>query len=305
MTDLQQKFDAIRFEEITHHPNILIAAAFWDEERYQAARECYRIMRYIDDLVDDHKSANRQFLPNDRTQFTGWVEGWLEQLKAQAGTDPAHRQLLATIDQFRIPLWPFADFARAMIYDIHHDGFPTIKAFLNYAEGASLAPASVFVHLCGLQKHGDGYELPPFDVRTTAMPCAMFSYLVHVVRDFMTDHRNHLNYFPLDLMQQHGLTLENLARMAHGAPLSEGFREMMRSYKALAGKYLQETQEMKARVSPLLEPNSRVSLEVVFSLYLMVYERIDPDHGTFSPEELVPTPAETRQRVWEVVEGAE
>lgn len=301
MTDLQQKFSAIRFEEITHHPNILIAAAFWDEERYQAARECYRIMRYIDDLVDDRKSLHRQILPADRGQFTAWVEEWLVQLREQSGQDPAQQHLLATIDRFRIPLWPFADFARAMIYDIHHDGFPTLNDFLQYAEGASLAPASVFVHLCGLQKTETGFSDPPFDVRATAYPCAMFSYLVHIVRDFMKDHRSNLNYFPLDLMQQHGLTIDNLGNMAHGAPLTAGFREMMRFYKELAGKYLEETLAVMAKVSPMLEPNSRVSLEVVFSLYQMVFERIDPEHGTFTPEELVPTPGETRRRVGEVV----
>lgn len=302
MTEARQKFNTIRFEQITDHPNILIAAAFWDEERYQAARECYRIMRYIDDMVDDHKTIHQQILPKDRQQFTEWVEEWLSHLQMQSGADPSHVQLLETIARFRIPFWPFFDFAKAMIYDIHQDGFPTMQAFLSYAEGASLAPAAVFVHLCGLQKEENGFALPPFDVRDTARPCAIFSYLVHIVRDFMKDHRNHLNYFPLDLMQKYGLNLQNLSDMAHGAPLSQGFRDMMHVYKDLADTYLQETLLAKSRVAPLLEPNSRISLEIVFQLYLMVYERIDPDHGTFTPEEMVPTPAETRQRVEQVLQ---
>jgi phytoene/squalene synthetase len=301
MTTLQAKFNAIRFEEITRHPNILIAAAFWDEERYQAACECYRIMRYIDDLVDDQKSLHRQILPGDRAQFTAWVEEWLEQLRKHAGSDPGQRHLLETIERFRVPLWPFADFAQSMIYDIHHDGFPTLDDFFHYAEGASLAPASVFVHLCGLRKTATGYEEPPFDVRATAFPCAMFSYLVHIVRDFMKDHRSNLNYFPLDLMAQYDLTLEKLGQMAHGAPLTKGFRGMMHFYSELAGKYLEDTLAMKARVAPFLEPNSRISLEIIFSLYQMVYERIDPENGTFTPEELVPTPTEIRERVAAVI----
>jgi len=39
-----------------------------------------------------------------------------------------------------------------MVYDIYNDGFPTLQAFLDYAAGASVAPASIFVHLCGLTK---------------------------------------------------------------------------------------------------------------------------------------------------------
>jgi hypothetical protein len=45
-------FESIDFEKIIDHPNILIAANFWDEERYQAARTCYRFMRTLDDLID-------------------------------------------------------------------------------------------------------------------------------------------------------------------------------------------------------------------------------------------------------------
>lgn len=297
----EQVFHSIQFDRIADHPNILIAAAFWDPERYRAACECYRIMRYIDDLVDNHKSEHIQVAPLDRTQFTQWVEQWFASLQSDVVKDPEHAKLLQTIDRFRIPLWPFSDFARAMIYDIHHDGFPTLNDFITYTEGASLAPASIFVHLCGLRKQGDVYDLPLFNVRETAMPCAYFSYLVHIVRDFMKDHRSNLNYFPVDLMSKHDLTRESLKAMAHGAPLTSGFRALMHEYKALAANYLDETKETMKRVLPLLDQHSRLSLEIVFNLYLMVYERIDPDKGSFTPEELNPTPDEIKQRVFDVL----
>lgn len=301
LSHAEQVFQSIRFESITDHPNILIAAAFWDQERYQAARECYRIMRYIDDLIDHHKSEHRQIPPADREQFSQWVVNWLEDMKSETGAEPEHTRLLETISRFRIPYWPFSDFARAMIYDIHHDGFPTLKDFFTYTEGASLAPASIFVHLCGLRRRHNEYDLPLFDVRETAMPCAYFSYLVHIVRDFMKDHRSNLNYFPLDLMAKHRLTCESLRSMAHGAPLTPGFRDLMHEYKGLAHTYLEATQQTMQRVIPLLDEGSRLSLEIVFSLYAMVYERIDPDHGSFTPEELNPTPAETRQCVHQAI----
>ena len=52
-------FETIDFEKIIDHPNILIAANFWDEERYQAARICYRFMRTLDDLIDNHKAEHK------------------------------------------------------------------------------------------------------------------------------------------------------------------------------------------------------------------------------------------------------
>ena len=48
-------FNRIDFNKIIDHPNILIAAAFWEEDRYQAARTCYKYMRSIEDLIDCDK----------------------------------------------------------------------------------------------------------------------------------------------------------------------------------------------------------------------------------------------------------
>ena len=46
----------IDFNAIKDHPNILIAAGFWEEERFDAAKICYKFMRKIDDLIDDRKA---------------------------------------------------------------------------------------------------------------------------------------------------------------------------------------------------------------------------------------------------------
>jgi hypothetical protein len=50
-----------------------------------------------------------------------------------------------------------------------------------------------------------------------------------------------------------------------------------------------------------MEPSYRLSLEIIFSLYLMVFERIDPENGSFTSAELNPSPAETRERVFETI----
>ena len=58
-----------------------------------------------------------------------------------------------------------------------------------------------------------------------------------------------------------------------------------------------ETLHMLEKVRPLLEPRYQLSLEIIFDLYLMVFERIHPDTGNFTTVELNPTPEETRERV--------
>jgi len=297
-----QIFETVDFEKITEHPNILVAARFWDAERYQAACVCYKFMRTIDDLIDDYKAEHQVITERDRERFKADVEKWLGMLFGKGEQSDFQAGLLKTVERFRIPHWPLEAFARSMYFDVNHDGFPTVQSFIEYSQGASVAPASIFVHLAGLQESEHGYSDPPFDVRSTATPCAMFSYLVHTVRDFRKDQYNNLNCFAEDVMARNGLNRSDLRDIASGAPLTSGFRAMMREYHVLADEYRTKTLDVMERVCPLLQPRYKLSLEIIFELYLMVFERIDPDNGTFTAEELNPTPAEIRERVRGVIE---
>jgi phytoene synthase len=294
-------FNSIDFEKIKDHPNILIAANFWDEERYLAAKTCYKFMRAIDDLIDDHKANNKRISEKERELFVAHVNNWIFSLSAEGMKDPMHKVLSETIRRFSIPLWPLEAFAKSMIYDIHFDGFPTMNAFLDYSAGASVAPASIFVHLCGLKKVNSNFNLYSFDLKTTATPCAIFSYLVHIIRDFQKDTKHHLCYFADDLIQKYGLSREDLRKIANGSPASEGFRLLVKEYYEKASVYRDKTFEMIKQVRPILEPDSQLSLDIIFNLYLLVYEKIDFEKGNFSYAELNPTPAETRQRVYETI----
>jgi phytoene/squalene synthetase len=290
-------FNAIEFEKVKDHPNILIAAAFWEEERYRAARICYRLMREIDDLIDNYKAANKEIIPAERNGFRLNVKRWIEAINAPGNSKPVHLEMVNTFRRFRIPLWTMEAFSGSMMYDIDHDGFPTFDAFLDYAGGASVAPAAVFVHLTGLTKNKDSFDLPAFDVKEVAAPCAIFSYLVHIIRDFQKDQLNNLNYFADDLVNSNGLVRRDLREIAGGRPVNAEFRGLIRDYYHKAEKYLHDTHCMLEKVRPLVEPRYRLSLEIIFDLYIMVFERIHPDTGNFTTAELNPTPEETRERV--------
>lgn len=298
-------FNSIDFEKITDHPNILIAAHFWDEDRYEAAKICYKFMRAIDDLVDNYKSEHTTISRSEQDVLEADVCKWINTILQPEENNTATYGLTNTIQKFHIPAWPLEDFSRSMIYDIYNDGFPTLQAFLDYAKGASVAPASIFVHLCGLKRDNGNYAEPTFDVRRVSTPCAIFSYLVHIIRDFVKDHTHNLNYFPDDLMQKYNLNRENLLAMANGATITTGFRQMIGELYAAADEYRQKTFEIMQEVKPQLEYSSQLSLEIIFALYLMVFERIDILNGTFSTAELNPTSQEIKEKVREVIEAFE
>jgi phytoene/squalene synthetase len=294
-------FNSIDFEQIKDHPNILIAANFWDNDRYCAAKICYKFMRAIDDLIDNHKAKNKLIEPEVRKEFVANVDEWLKMIVVSKECNALQGELKETFEKFMIPVWPMEVFSKSMIYDINNNGFPTLDAFLDYAGGASVAPASIFVHLNGLQNINGRYEAPRFDVKWAATPCAIFSYLVHIIRDFQKDQLNNLSYFADDLIIKNHLTRSVLLEFANGKPVNNNFRNLIRQYYLLADEYRLTTYDIIKEIRPLLEPRYQLSLEIIFDLYLMVFERIDMKNGTFTAKELNPTPEETRQRVYNAI----
>lgn len=289
--------EKIDFSSFTSHPNILIAASFWEKERYEAAIVCYRFMRMIDDLIDDRKADDKAISCIEKEILTEKVTKWIGCLDQQSETDPFLRKVRETIDRFSIPLEFFQRFAKSMIYDINHTGFESFEDFLEYSEGASNGPASVFLHLCCLQHAGKGYVASGLDISDLSRPCATFSYIVHIIRDFQKDQKNNLNYFALDILRKNNLTPADLRESAESGIITPGLREVIREYHQRAGEYKSATEKAIDQLSLYLEPRYLLSLRVIYELYLQIFERIDVKKGCFSTEELNPSPSELKNRL--------
>ena len=169
------------FGEILTNPILDIAARFWEDDRYDAFKICYRSMRIVDDLVDNQKAAGRALTADEQNLFASMIDDWINALRRHRADDQFQEELLETLDRFRIPIWPWEKLAAAMTYDLYHNGFATFHKFLRYTEGAAIAPAAVFMHLCGVTPSNESYQPATFDIRSEARPLAVFSYLVHIM----------------------------------------------------------------------------------------------------------------------------
>ncbi len=297
----EEMLGRIDFKAIKDHPNILIAARFWDDERYQAAKICYRFMRYIDDLIDDRKADSNALTCLEKQLLTDKVNRWIDCIEKAQPDDLFMEKVIDTVRKFKIPLVFFRNFARSMIYDINNNGFETFGDFLDYAEGASNGPASVFVHLCCLTEKNGEFIPSPFDIGEVARPCAIFSYIVHIIRDFQKDQYNNLNYFARDILRINDLTPDDLAGIARGERIPENFRKVIAEYCKIAADYKTATQKMIARLDSKLDYQYQLSLRIIFSLYDMVFERIDVENGNFTTDELNPTVEELKKRVQQMI----
>jgi len=283
------------FNEILTNPIMDISARIWDEERYEAFKLCYRSMRVIDDIIDERKAKARSITEFEKKKFTSIVNDWNEAIKKASTFDPFQKQFIKT--KFKIPLWPWQKFAKSMIYDLDHNGFKTFQTFLMYSEGAAVAPASVFMHLCGISKDNGVYMPPKFDVERAARPLAIFAYLVHIIRDFQKDQLSNLNYFADDLISKNGLDRMQLRKIAEGSKIIPGFRNLMEVYYNYADYYRREAREMMDNTQSCLEPRYQLSRELIYSLYGQIHESIDVFNGRFTTEELNPSPEEVQDRI--------
>ena len=293
----------VDFDEILTNPILDIAARFWDNDRYDAFRICYRSMRLIDDLVDNRKSSPKKISAIELKHMKQIMTEWMEAMRKKDITDPFRRKLVETFDRFKVPFWPWERLHKAMIYDLEHDGFGSIIIFLRYSEGAAISPASIFMHLCGIEKIGKGYSGPKFDIRLAARPLALFSYFVHIIRDFQKDQLANLNYFADNILLNHNLTRDNLRSVAEGKLISSKFRHLMADYVSFTDYYRLKARHELDNVIPLLQPKYQLSLEMIYSLYFQIFERINIRSGNFSEAELNPTGDEIKSRIAQTIDN--
>lgn len=292
---------SIPVEKLNKHPNILIAAGFWEKDRYEAAKTCYKFMRQIDDMIDDRKADIRTFEDCEKNLFDSKVSDWIECLQTESTNDNSMEELVGVISKFDIPISLFSNFAKSMIYDIHNNGFPTVETFLQYSEGAAVAPASVFLHLCCLNENNAPNPHPSMELLKLARPCAIFSYIVHIIRDFQIDQLDNLNYFAEDVLREYKISADDLKNMANGGVIMPGFRKVVQVYLGYAEKYRQQTEAAIDKLRPFLSERYLLSLDIIYGLYLEIFNRIDVEKCSFNTSELTPTPEETRIIVSEII----
>ncbi|HOP07110.1 MAG TPA: squalene/phytoene synthase family protein [candidate division Zixibacteria bacterium] len=139
------------YTKVLDNPNLDIAARFWERERYNAFRVCCRSMRYLDDLVDSYRVSDRYGNERIATAIDSELTAFLQGINGVVPADGQFHDLIEIMTRFALPLWPWSRLVQAKRHDIRHCSFPRFIDFLRYCEGAAVAPAAVFIHLCGVK----------------------------------------------------------------------------------------------------------------------------------------------------------
>jgi phytoene/squalene synthetase len=276
-------------ENVAERPILELGARCLDAERYRAFKTCYQAMRVADDIVDDSR-ANASVLTGDMKRRIGDL---LIGCMPGSGriTGPCAGELEEAVERYDIPAWTWLRWTESMLYDLDHNGFTSFRGFLRYSEGAAVAPGAIFLKIIG---YPDG---PGFCVFRAARPLAIFSYLVHIVRDFRKDQASELNYFADDLVAAAGLDRASLNGAAKDGGKGRQVRYLLAEYLRLASRYRARARQAIDGLAPHLSTRCLLSLEIIFGLYSQLWEGISSEGPAFPGPEYSPTPAEIHARI--------
>lgn len=282
-------------DSVEGRPILELAARVWHADRHGAFLGCYRVMRAMDDLVDNARTRGHPLSPTEKRRISYTLR---QSVPGAAGSDASLSRIQ---EKYGLPRWPWDRWTEAMVSDLDRTGFGTFREFLRYAEGAAVAPGSIFMHLCAVRWEGHRIVGPGFDIRDAARPLSIFCYLVHIVRDFREDQRQGLQYFADDILRRCGVRRQALAAIAAGAEPGPGFVGLMNEYGRIADHYLGKAQRELAAVRPILESRYTLSLDIVLSLYVAVHEAARRDVTAVALGALRLDPVEALARIEEAV----
>lgn|SRR5574341_540789 len=272
----------------------LVARYFQDKEKYKAFCSTYASMRVIDDQIDSIPWRGRLGLIQ-KLRYRKEIQNWLEKIEACQNGDSARQPIFLalqdTFTKFQIPLFPWRNLARAMQKDVGKDSFSTLQEFVQYAEGAAIAPATVFMFLLTAQGNAKGYcwEFSEKEIYRFARELALFCYLTHIIRDVSSDlqlGRSGLLYIPEKDLSKYGLGKQDLLGFKKKKAVNAEFKNLAAGYVKTARTYEAKGRKLLQKLNSHLEPDSCFILTLLLKFYSATLEKIEEaDYNVFSGKE--------------------
>ena len=206
---VQEARDYTRWLATHHYENFHVVSALLPKRLHQDFYNVYAYCRWADDLGDE---------TGDRAESLRLLAWWREELDAMyAGraTHPVFVALAPTVREYGIPRQPFADLIDAFVQDQTVTRYRNWEELFGYCRNSANPVGRLVLYLCG---YSDAERQKLSDATCTALQLANFWQDVTV--DLLKDRV----YIPLEIMERHGYTVEEL--FAHR--FTPAFREVMR-----------------------------------------------------------------------------
>lgn len=261
----------------------------------------YAFMRHADDLADDERLS----LPDRLQNMQAWQKAWRRAAAGEATDDPVFIALRDAQQRFGISTELLDQLVQGTTMDL--------KALPNPNEEFDAASPAV-PGMTTYRTFDDLYRYCYFVASVVGLVCIrIFGYtdaraeqlaeqtgiafqLTNILRDVREDAEHGRVYLPLEDLERHGVTVEQLVSIRADRQLTQGERALMGMEAGRAHKYYMAAESLL----PLIAADSRAALWVLVTIYRRLLERIESvQFQVFSERVKVPT----SEKTWILLRG--
>ncbi|MCC9624595.1 squalene/phytoene synthase family protein [Thalassospira sp. MA62] len=283
-TRLGAPFDACNELAAAKNANLYRAAMRLSPERQRFFLASYASMRIIDDIVDDgflEQSDDDRNAAREDVMDT--IDLWQAQVVAAKANldnplpedgplDPdVYQALRQTLGHSDLAATPWIDLADALRRDVAEEPMDEWEDFIDYCEGATAAPASIFVYLLSARYDPDiGYtSLLTNTPLYHAHDMAIFCYIVHILRDLPEDIRgpDRLVTIPSEVLIAADITLGEI-RNAIGQQKYEDLDHLSQILLEHAWEHFEVGQARSGELLSILDADEADTLSRLFTVYI-------------------------------------
>jgi phytoene synthase len=252
----------------------------------------YAFMRRADDIADDESMP----IDQRRDVMSQWVGQWRQSRAGVPTEDPIFVALNDAQRRFRIPDQLLEELVQGTTMDLDQQPpdagevqtYATFEELYRYCYLVASVVGLVCIRIFG-------YSDPRAE--KLAEETGVAFQLTNILRDVKEDSERGRIYLPLDMLREHGLSVESVNALAAGAPLSAEARAMLVALAARAELYYQSADQLL----PLIDADSRAALWVLVEIYHRLLGRIRAANGdVFSQRISVPA----GEKLWVLGRGA-
>jgi len=252
--------EALRYTRwlATHHyENFHIVSFLLPKRLHQDFYNVYSFCRWADDLGDEI---------GDKQESLRLLSWWREQLEAMfAGRacHPVYVALRGTVERHQLPIQPFDDLIRAFEQDQIVTRYRDWDGVIEYCRYSANPVGRLVLGLCGYR---DQTRYALSDATCTALQ------LANHWQDVAVDLEKDRVYIPLDILERHGYSLEQLFRREFAPGFAAAMHEIVDKARALFIEGLALPSMVDRRLAVDLELFSRGGLKVLEKIERQGYD---------------------------------
>jgi phytoene synthase len=276
--------------------NLYVTSSFFrDPIKYKAFCAYYAIMRVVDDRIDNFPSPSSR-CAEVRKRELGVVAAWERVVRSSCRGIHPTASLLASCDfaeaeavcesfigsyrVFPVPIRLWTNFFAAMRSDLVASEFVRWTDFLAYAEGATVAPTTIYLSLIVARRDvtKDSCEFPRgFDLYDCGRHLGLFAYLGHIIRDLAADIARTATRLCIarEDMLAHGVSPEMLRSEALNRRASLATRRLVGELLQRARWHLAQGRALPVPIHGFLDSDSRFILELIITMYEHIIAKIE------------------------------